>query len=616
MHPENTTRERDSASKVQFEVNWLIAENLTELSVDALFAEIVELLNNNHYLSFEVLFFLLLLRDKQIFQKLIDFDNPRTIQLLQLLRSGVINRAAFVALQAQVQDLKTCNAWLTSEREGWEKLVAERDGRIGDLNQAVAERNGRIGDLNRVVAERDGRIGDLNSAVSERDRRIASLVSELHLVYNSTSWKITQPLRFFRRNLVNKPYNFMRRVISSGRRSISLKSPISTQREQPVKQPDQKYEAKTLFEENEKYLENSRKFLLVIHEFSRSGTPQAVLYLAQAIFTSYRIRPVIISPFDGPIREEFEKNGFPTIVEPLLFSKCNDAPGVSNFVSGFELVIATSISCYYIIRHYKDVVKRLIWWIHEDEEGFANTRENYASDLASLFNACESVWIGSPVCSLPVRQYVTPDKINLLLYGCEDAAMPHRPHKSGRMVFTLVGSVEPRKGQDIFLTAIELLPAELRCKAIFRIIGSSYNDWSDTFYKDILARARLIPEVECLPNMPFDQLLEFYSETDIVVSASRSDPMPIAITLGLMMAKACLCSSRIGHVGLLDDGVNALIFKNESVQELAEKMTLILRHPDVLPALGARGRKVYESHFLMTSFVNNVENLIRGVEKT
>ncbi|MHB8139509.1 MAG: glycosyltransferase family 4 protein, partial [Smithellaceae bacterium] len=423
-------------------------------------------------------------------------------------------------------------------------------------------------------------------------------------------------------------YNYLRRTVSSSAPQIRSLLTLSKQRKQPVKHqpsyredrchdwhdPYKKYEAKTLYEENEKYLESSRNILLVIHEFSRTGAPRAVLYLAQALLKFHRIRPVIISPSNGPIRDEFEKNGFPTIVEPLLLTHCNDAAGVANFVSGFELVIVTSISSYYIIRHYKDVIKRLTWWIHEDDAGFSNIKDNYASDLASLFDACEAVWIGSPVCSLPVLRYVTPDKMHRLLYGCEDIAMPDRPHKSGRIVFTIVGTIEPRKGQDIFLTAIERLPIDLRRKAIFRIIGSSYNEWSDIFYKKILARACSIPEVECLPNMPFDQLLEFYSETNVIVSASRSDPMPITITQGLMFAKACLCSSGIGHARLLEDGVNALIFNNESVQELAEKMIWILQNPDALPILGASGRKVYESHFLMTSFADNVGNLIRELD--
>jgi len=136
---------------------------------------------------------------------------------------------------------------------------------------------------------------------------------------------------------------------------------------------------------------------------------------------------------------------------------------------------------------------------------------------------------------------------------------------------------------------------------------------SDNLHREILARASVIPEVECLPNMPFDQLLDYYSETDVLVSTSRADPMPIAVTLGLMFAKTCLCASSIGHVKLLKDGENALIFQNESVPELVEKMTWILENPDAVTALGASGRKVYENHFHMTTFARNVGNLIRGL---
>lgn len=86
MHSENTVHERDSDLKVQFEVNWLIVENLKELDADVPFSEIVELLKNNHYLSFETMFFLSLMKDQPAFYDLIDFNNHQTIQLLQLLQ--------------------------------------------------------------------------------------------------------------------------------------------------------------------------------------------------------------------------------------------------------------------------------------------------------------------------------------------------------------------------------------------------------------------------------------------------------------------------------------------------------------------------------------------------
>jgi len=597
IHSKNTISEDESHLKTFFEVNWLIVENLKELDENVPFAEILEFLKNNKYLSSETLFFLLMMKDQPAFYKLIDFSNPRTVQMMPFLDKGI---NPFACRQS-----------------------------IAALEQTVAARDQLIATLEQTVAARDQSIAALEQRSSARDQSIAALQVQIQDLYNSTSWKITKPVRFVRRSLMNKPSQSLFRIISSGARHRGLKLPFSMQGRQEVKNqrfrwtrdsqgrhdPKVKRGYESLSALEERTSENCRKILLVIHEFSRSGTPQAVLYLAQALFTFYGIRPVIMSPIDGPIREEFEKNGFPTIFEPSLSTPCDAAEEVSRFVSGFELVIATSISSYSVIRHYKDVMSRLIWWIHEDAAGLEYIKNDLAPDLASLFDACEAVWIGSPVCSQPVLQYVAPEKIHLLLYGCEDTALPHRPHEAGRMVFTLVGSIEPRKGQDIFLAAVELLPADLRRKAVFRIIGSPWSEWSvsDNLHREILARASVIPEVECLPNMPFDQLLDYYSETDVLVSTSRADPMPIAVTLGLMFAKTCLCASSIGHVKLLKDGENALIFQNESVPELVEKMTWILENPDAVTALGASGRKVYENHFHMTTFARNVGNLIRGL---
>jgi glycosyltransferase involved in cell wall biosynthesis len=204
----------------------------------------------------------------------------------------------------------------------------------------------------------------------------------------------------------------------------------------------------------------------------------------------------------------------------------------------------------------------------------------------------------------------------LLLYGCADTVVPDRPHKSGKIVFSLIGFVDQRKGQDVFLDAIERLPNGLRGKAIFRIIGSPLPyDRSIIFHKKISNRAALIPEVQCIENMPSERLLEFYAETNVLVSASRDDPMPIVITQGLMFSKVCLCSSAIGHAQLLEDGKDGLIFTNESVEDLSEKMAWLLQNPSEISVLGTAGRKVYEKYFLMSSFANNLELIMNGFDK-
>ena len=142
MHSENTVHERYSELKVLFEVNWLIVENLKELDADFPFSEILELLKNNQYLSFETMFILSLMKDQPAFYDLIDFNNPQTIQSLQSWVSTttfVAREQSIVALQAQVQDLQTGNEWLTSQREAWEKLATEREQSIAALQAQVQD---------------------------------------------------------------------------------------------------------------------------------------------------------------------------------------------------------------------------------------------------------------------------------------------------------------------------------------------------------------------------------------------------------------------------------------------------------------------------------------------
>lgn len=78
-----------------------------------------------------------------------------------------------------------------------------------------------------------------------------------------------------------------------------------------------------------------------------------------------------------------------------------------------------------------------------------------------------------------------------------------------------------------------------------------------------------------------------------------------------MFSRVCLCSSAIGHAKLLVHKKDGLVFTNESAEQLAENMAWILQNPSELTAIGVAGRQLYEKHFLMDSFANNVANLVQ-----
>ena len=165
----------------------------------------------------------------------INFYGPRLSAALSLCRQRIQSACPNQALaerDGQINGLNQAVAERDGQINGLNQAVAERDGQITDVNQAVAERDGQITDLNQAVAERDGQISilqqtvtkrggqitDLNQAVAERDGKIsvleqtvtkrdgqiASFNADLYMIKQSTSWRVTSPLRVAK-NLVIAP---------------------------------------------------------------------------------------------------------------------------------------------------------------------------------------------------------------------------------------------------------------------------------------------------------------------------------------------------------------------------------------------------------------------------
>ena len=93
-------------------------------------------------------------------------------------------------------------ASVCSEHKYLEKLSSEKkslEQNIRDKNISIAEKDKQISELQKlqnIVHEKDKLIQELEAIIADNNKRING-------IYNSTSWKITSPLRYFHSKLKN-----------------------------------------------------------------------------------------------------------------------------------------------------------------------------------------------------------------------------------------------------------------------------------------------------------------------------------------------------------------------------------------------------------------------------
>jgi len=86
----------------------------------------------------------------------------------------------------------------------------------------------QIASLNKAATERADEISRLNQTVGERD-------GQIHQSLFSNSWRLTLPLRLFRRNLIEPFYRFVHRKISASASGLWRRLPLSNQIKQKLK---------------------------------------------------------------------------------------------------------------------------------------------------------------------------------------------------------------------------------------------------------------------------------------------------------------------------------------------------------------------------------------------
>ena len=349
---------------------------------------------------------------------------------------------------------------------------------------------------------------------------------------------------------------------------------------------------------------HGKRAFIMSHVLDMTGAP-IVLVSAVPVLRSMGYEVLVLGPSDGGSLHLFLDAGASVITR----SSCRNVSDAWGMALCADFVIANTVVMARAVRALSGTAVPVLWWLHDAFAGYPFISHSIPKALGKNVHLCA---VGSHATA--AMHSVRPDfSIEQLIYGLPDYAQESFPpydisYAGGRPLFVTVGSFEPRKGQDIFCNAIRLLKPEVRQKAAFLFVGKAADkslknavdalveDYPDTvFYRKRLER----PEIKSLMD-----------QCTCVVCASRDDPMPTFVTEGLIFGKPSIVSEHTGTAGLITEGVDGFVYKDDDPDQLAKVLEHAILHPEQLAAMKADCRKMYEKYYSNEAYVATLTRLV------
>jgi glycosyltransferase involved in cell wall biosynthesis len=306
------------------------------------------------------------------------------------------------------------------------------------------------------------------------------------------------------------------------------------------------------------------------------------------------------------LRDKFQEAGIVTIIDPLATT------GHASFrklLRDFDCVVANTIRTWQAVRVAQNEGVPVMWWLHETLAGdhFLRTDANLraALPLANfVFTPTERTCaVYRPFTDQPVR------RLRSGIPDIADSAFP-TSEQTGRIRFLLLGSIEPRKGQDIFVEAVRHLSPELQDKADFRIVGRIM---VPEFAAKIGSAAREIKNLSVNTEISHAEALDLLRRSDVLVCASRDEAMPMTIMEAMCLGKAIISTKVGGIAEVLEDGGNALMVRAENPRELAVALERLIIERELIGELGRNARAAYEQNFTLDRFGHDFKAMLEEV---
>lgn len=341
--------------------------------------------------------------------------------------------------------------------------------------------------------------------------------------------------------------------------------------------------------------------LLMSHDLNLGGPALALMNVA-VFLKKNNYGVTFVSMINGPLVDFLTEKHIPVIVDENLQIQTMQE---SRWNEGYDLIICNTIN-YYVFLSERNLDVPVLWWLHDSRFFYDGVDARRLKSLPLNNLTCASV---GRVPANAIHEFIPNLMIYDLLYGVQDVIgqeFPGRNRKDSVVRFTTIGYIEYRKGQDILIEAIELLPVSILKKCEFMLVGQ--ND--SLMAKEIMKRTRNIPQIKITGPVNREEIHRILNETDILLCPSREDPMPTVAAEAMMHGVSCVISDATGTSGYITNHENGIIIENENSEQLREAIVWCVEHSDERIEYGKKAREIFENVFTIEVFEKQVESIV------
>lgn len=382
------------------------------------------------------------------------------------------------------------------------------------------------------------------------------------------------------------------------------------------------------------------KSILFIHQSAELyGSDKTILMFISRLDRK-KYFPVVILPFDGPLKTEMEKNGIKVVIAPVLklyrkmFTPKNLLAFASEYKKGldvldalhqehnFKLVYSHTLAAligFLFARkrkithlwHVQEIlarprlINRAFTWLlsrpsnHKAVYDSKETMRFWIEGEPGLAAKSDFVWNG-----LDVSQKIdhTPEQI---------AAVRKDYFKAddNEIVIGLIGRINSWKGQPLLLDAFKILTqSHDNIRLVY--VGSPPPN-QDFFLTGLENRIDEYGLKENVTIVPFQQdIWKFWDSLDIaVVPSTEPEPFGMVAIEAMMARKPVVAANHGGLTEIVVDGETGFRFAPGNKEALAASLEKLIVNPDLRKTFGEKGRSRAIEHFSLENHIGKFEKI-------